>query len=1059
MAGFGVATCLGGSALGQALGNTSQNANGPTSASTETPTPKTATAATPGKPYTPTPGSTSAPGTTAPAQTSSTATMAPIIVTGSLIPTTADEVGPTEVEFVTDSQIKTTNANNIFDALKRIDVSLSGGGNFGQELNNNAQTVGESHFALRNLSTLVLLDGNRLTNSPLSNGAAVDVNLIPLSFIDHVEILKDGASTIYGSDAVGGVINIITKQNFSGAEVNNQYGFAGDKGNYFTDTASIIGGSTTDTTSFFAGIEYHYNNEILTKNREIASLSAPDINAKGAYAPSYYSGTVPGVVQSIPDAEGGSLEVDGSTRFIIAGSPYAQGAPGYNAAITTPTALPANFFTSPDNVRLADLANSGYIPVGSLPTFPSVGNTFLNTTQFGTYSYTPATSEKAFANVDHEFYGKAADLYGSFLFTHTENNSNLAPQPIPNIASNVTVPANNPYNPFGIDVGETSTSPIAVRYRTIDIGNRNFEQTSNYFHFVTGVRGDFGILNSGDSDYHYNLSFGYDREESLYQTFNAISASQLQLALTPSATNPFINVLGTPTYNVFGTAKDNAGSTSDAIRATLFNNGTAQLYETNGSVSGTPYQLPGGPLSFAMGGEYRVETLQISDDGITQAGDAVGIDPTASFALEKRETYAGFVEVNIPIVGPDMHVPGIHKFDFDGSGRIEDIEGGVDTQRARLNAIWEPLDSGELSLRANFSQSFIVPTLYAEFGPPTISSNQVTLVDGPSQQFISQETSPTIPNISAQTFGGGFTYSPKWAKGLTISADYYNVIQSGGAGYAPYQPEVDSLEANGSASPYAGSFVFANGSKLTSTAAGQINAGNFGTLTQEPTPLPTTQKTAGVDATVSYVLPWKQYGTFTVGATGTYLINYTDQNGIYDGAYVDKAGSFTDTNQSGGTGQGLLPKWQINPYFEYDWGGFTYNLDAEYIPGLLDYGDSNGVDGLNDFAISGDPYSVPDYYRIDMSISYEWGKSGTPGLPFFGQEMVAPDAKDAKSGKESLTSSAVNDWFDGLRVAIGVNNITDEQPEFLPSSAEDNTDKANYDIIGRFFFFQVDKKF
>jgi hypothetical protein len=721
------------------------------------------------------------------------------------------------------------------------------------------------------------------------------------------------------------------------------------------------------------------------------------------------------------------------------------------------------------------LTAAGYIPVSSLPSFPAVGNTFLNTTQFGTYSYTPATTEKAFSNMSYELLpGKVADLYGSFLFTHSDNLSNLAPQPIPNIATNITVPADNPYNPFGVPVGTDGTDSTTVRYRTIDVGNRDYEQLSDYYHFLVGLKGDFGIAGSGDSDYHYNVSFGYDREESDYITRDAINGSALQLAVTPldptdavaGAPSMLKNSAGVfvPLYNVFGTATNNSPLTSQAISANLFNDGVAQLYETNGTFSGTtPLMLPAGPLSFAMGGEFRVEELQITDDGVTQSGEAVGTNPTASFDLEERRTYAGFLEFDIPIISPDMKIPGVHSFNVDASARIEEIAGGANSYISRVNGIWSPLPTDELSVRANFSQSFIVPTLYAEFGPPSVSSNVVTLVDGDSQQFISQETSPDIPNITAQNFGGGFTYSPKAVPGLTVSADYYNVFQAGGVGYAPFQPEINSLEALGAASPYAGSFVFANGSHLTTDAAGQINAGNFGTLTQTPTPSPTTQKTSGVDVKLDYVLPWKQWGVFTVGAVGTYLINYTDQNGVFDGPYQNKAGTYTDTANAGGTPQGLLPKWQINPYFEYDWGGFNYTLDAEYIPGGIDLGDYSPDNPVDDYSLSGNTQGISDYYRIDMTMSYEWGKAGTPGFPWSTHSPSDPkdpkDDKDMASGKESLASVTPNDWFDGLRLTVGVNNVTDEQPVFIGSSSEDNTDKSNYDIIGRFFFFQVDKKF
>lgn len=124
----------------------------------------------------------------------------PVVVTGSLIPT-AETVGPAPVEVVSAEDIKETGALDVLSALQKISTAFAGNGNIGQTLNNGGH--GEANVALRNLPTLVLLDGRRLANSALSNGQAVDLNTLPLSMIERIEVLKDGASTIYGSDANG----------------------------------------------------------------------------------------------------------------------------------------------------------------------------------------------------------------------------------------------------------------------------------------------------------------------------------------------------------------------------------------------------------------------------------------------------------------------------------------------------------------------------------------------------------------------------------------------------------------------------------------------------------------------------------------------------------------------------------------------------------------------------------------------------------------------------------------------------------------------------------------
>ncbi|MDW8310488.1 MAG: TonB-dependent receptor plug domain-containing protein [Verrucomicrobiales bacterium] len=192
-------------------------------------------------------------GASAQAQEAGEATaLPPVIVTGSYIPT-AETVGPTPVETIGAAEIERTGAQDVLALVKKLSTGFSGNGNTGQEINNGG--TGESYIALRNLQTLVLINGHRLGNSSFSSGQLVDLNTIPLAAIERIEILKDGASALYGSEAVGGVVNIITKKNFSGVEVSGRYGFATGKGTFTEQRASLVGGLATDNASFTAATQ------------------------------------------------------------------------------------------------------------------------------------------------------------------------------------------------------------------------------------------------------------------------------------------------------------------------------------------------------------------------------------------------------------------------------------------------------------------------------------------------------------------------------------------------------------------------------------------------------------------------------------------------------------------------------------------------------------------------------------------------------------------------------------------------------------------------------------
>src|SRR5262245_33050878 len=168
-------------------------------------------------------------GQPAPASSEEPVKMEKTVVTGSLIPT-AETVGPAPVDTATAEAITKLGNADILQSLKKFTPSLSGNVNVGQEVNNGG--FGESNVGIRNLQTLVLLNGRRLGNSSFSNGQFVDLNTIPLSMIERIEVLKDGASALYGSEAIGGVVNIITKKNFTGVEIGGRFGFATGPGDY-----------------------------------------------------------------------------------------------------------------------------------------------------------------------------------------------------------------------------------------------------------------------------------------------------------------------------------------------------------------------------------------------------------------------------------------------------------------------------------------------------------------------------------------------------------------------------------------------------------------------------------------------------------------------------------------------------------------------------------------------------------------------------------------------------------------------------------------------------------
>src|SRR5690349_22995766 len=157
--------------------------------------------------------------------------MKPTVVTGSYIPT-AETVTATPVQTLTTEAIQQAGTADTLVTLRQLVPGFTGSGNYLGSVNNNVNIgagfqafTGQSYAQIRNLPTLILIDGQRVVTTALSGGQAVDLNSIPLAMIERIEVLKDGASAIYGSDAIGGVINIITKKNYNGFEIGGRIGF------------------------------------------------------------------------------------------------------------------------------------------------------------------------------------------------------------------------------------------------------------------------------------------------------------------------------------------------------------------------------------------------------------------------------------------------------------------------------------------------------------------------------------------------------------------------------------------------------------------------------------------------------------------------------------------------------------------------------------------------------------------------------------------------------------------------------------------------------------------
>jgi iron complex outermembrane receptor protein len=970
-------------------------------------------------------------------------------VTGSFLPVSAS-VGASPVVTIQASDIGQSGATDPLRLLRQLTPYFMGNGNVGTELDNGG--TGESNVSLRNLPTLVLLNGVRFVGSANSSGSAVDLNTIPTAMIDHIDILKDGASTVYGSDAIGGVVNIILKKNYNGFESGVAYG-EDKSGAYKTRDAYVMGGATGQGFSITLSAEHFENTPLLTTSVPLTTLTPAQINALGFNVTSaVYSGTYPG--------RAGNDVLAGSTLI-------ATGATGFNAAITSPTyqygvaGQPYGFVGQ----TLAQLQAAGtYLVVANTPIGMAAGGpTALNTTLFGNPIIVATKRNQFTTNFEKELVGKSLVVFGDFLYAQTANiGTGLAPSPIAGVGAggpnNLTIPANNPYNPFGVTLGiGQAAGATSVRTRLIEFGKRDELSTTDTWRFVGGLKGDF------NDKYSWSVTYNYSSSTNLTLVYGGANGNNMNLAMIPEVVNNnyVYNAAGRPlsmltdssgnnlpVYNYFALPGFNDPATIAAIETTLFNSAQSYLKNLRYVITGKPFELPAGDFTFALGAETYREDIASQVDGIFANNLALGYTASATFNGGSRSTRGAFLETGIPITSPSMNVPFFNKLDLTVADRYEQIQPGGNANVPKVGILWHPVDD-QFVIRSTWSKGFIAPSIFALYGPPQGSASGFSILAGngssgsggslgtiTSGQFGNTTflSNPNLPPSNSESYTAGFVYSPKQLKGFSVSVDYYH-IKEDHVGGADLTGVYADLNAKGSASIYAAGFTFADGTHLTSTAPNQLTSTNVGNINLQANPAGK-QRTDGMDITVDYQFNTAEAGRWDIGAMANYLMNYQFQDAPGN-PYVQYAGYWTDTYGGVGT-EGLLPKYTIKPYISNTYKSLQTSIFLNYVPtvkapGSLFPTQSNLQNYTTDVeTLNGLPWTIPSYFTADLGLKYT--------LPSFGK-----------------------DWARNMSITLSVNNVFDKKAPYVPGggvgASENNTVKGVYDVIGRIWTLSLKKAF
>ena len=975
-----------------------------------------------------------------------------VTVTGSNIPT-SEEVGEAPVDTVDQAARDRTGQEDVLEVLTRSTPAISaGGGNLGQSNASVASgsTLGGSSISIHGLPTLVLLDGRRLTDSSaaaLGGGSFTDVNLFPSALVKRIEVLKDGASAIYGTEAVGGVVNVILDQEFQGFDFSTRYGFT-ERADVKDQRFSGIFGFGDDKTHMVIGAEYVNQDPIRDSARDFSKLS-------------FGTTTYPGI-----DRFNGGV-------FML------------NPALNSPSDV-----VGPNSVPL---------PVGGVSPFPAgTYNKITSLQAAGGFNLANATDvtldqnrTNVFASADRQLIGNHVVAFADFLYASNYSQSQLNAQPL-STNTGVVIPQFAPFNPFEGTL--TGTTPVLANNRFIS-SPRVFRNDANFYRVVAGFKGEI-IKN-----YNYEIALNTSREQITTQNPGLIVAADVNAAIAggfDAAGNPLAAgapVPGAPAGTVYPAGTINGpfsvvrGNLQPALDFFARNNPAAALQNftandirfaeskfqgVDGKITAFPFTLPAGPVGFAAGGEYRHEFLD------ARAGEEnfVGSVPASDINVG-RDVFAFFGEAQIPLVGPDQKIPFLYSANLDGAFRFENFSDSGSAWVPKVGFTVLPIR--DVALRGSFSKSFTAPTLFQTRGPAGNGFTASYDIGGGSEQAQSESGSnPNLASTRANTYTTGIVLSPHQVPGLTINGDFFHVDETRITGTIDPVQAIESVNAVGAASPFASFVHFGSFGGPTGLAAGSL-VGNgpdlFVTANEQNLG---GAHIAGVDFGAHYTHDFGIAGQASIGIDGTYFLQYKEST-LRGSQFFDVIGYYNGQTS-------LVEPYRLTPVVEYKIKGFTASALGNYIPSERDarnisldptpgFGGTNPDKASDLIAALGrsDLPKIRDYYTIDLLFSYEFLPPPPADAPVpagkDGKDHVT-SGKDGKDGKSVATSKDMagsmftTRLLDGLKFSFGIDNVTNARPAKIGSLAAfdsgpdaTNTDASIYDPYQRRYYFVVSKKF
>ena len=972
-----------------------------------------------------------------------------VVVTGSRIKAPENE-SPTPVVVVNQKAIEASGVINIADQLRTLPgVGTSGFSN----TNTNFATsgAGANTINLRNLGdqrTLVLVNGRRFPPG-IAGTSIVDFNLIPTDFIDHIDIVTGGASGVYGSDAIAGVVNVVYKDNFEGVRFRGQAGQSSKSDAQRYLAAMTVGSSLADGRGhFMLNVTYDKDKGLFSRDR---ARSAHDIEAGGAvgkpdgtivspfrssFAPQGRFDVLTPSDQNAPN--GGDYTGIGRFTFNPDNSLHA-GFSQNGSATRAPDGFDRNQFrriaVPVDRALLATSLNynftdhhQGYAELtygitrakSDLEPFPFA----TNNTSSSLYNY---ATDPAFSTPDNPYY-LGMPITNAYLQTLPA----LAPIATQIAAWNVA----NPTNPVQY---------IQFRKRLLDVANRGNDERRQTMRVVVGAKGDLPF----GRDWTYDSSYMFGRTTESQFTTGQVNYANMRYALdsivdpgsgTIVCRDAVARSFGCVPINVFG-YNSITPAAANYVSAGVTQDITIQEQVISGFITGPLFKAPAGDVSMVFGAEGRKDSSSAIWDSLTNLGlNGNNALPNSEGSITSKEV---FVEFNVPLL---KGVPGADSLSARAAARSADYStvGRINTWNFGLE--WAPIS--DLRLRATYASAVRAPNIselyggkaetfptlsdpcdgittataatYGAFAAPCLANPRIAAAAATAGGFAYTQaelqgvngfnvSNPSLKQETAKTKSVGLVVQPRAWRGFSATVDWYDIKIDDAVGAIPRDSSVTSCLLTGQP-------VYCE-NVIRSAVTGKvltINAllRNLGTIS-----------TSGIETVVRYAwnLGWTGANDVLDIRLAENHLTKLEQVSFPGAAVNDNLGELYDGSSQTRLGAGFKDRATLT--LDYTHGPLQVNWSMNYLSSIKDTLDPNAiVDKVFN--------NVPAFWYNDVQVRYSL----------------------------DLSEKSV------LGAYLGAKNVFDKQPPVLPSGLNSEitgteTAADTYDVFGRFIYAGFDVKF